>query len=147
MNRSFALCVPLVTGVLLGSWVVRAAPQQPQPVRDPAAEALKAQPVPEERPEQKQTEHDRSGAFDWKNPAPVSTALKDQPNGGRISGFEFSRDPLGADKPFTTFVEVMKKESAARPKVADAQRKLLAARYDLTPKLDPHAKMARGKPV
>src|SRR5205085_2903754 len=27
------------------------------------------------------------------------------------------------------------------------QRKLLEARYDLKPKLDPHAKMSRGKPL
>ena len=125
--------------------MVSAAPQQP--VRDPAAEAVKAQPVPEERPEQKQTDHDKSDKFDWKKPAQLTPALKDQPNGGRIAGFEFSRDPLGADKPFQTFLEVMKKESEAKPKVMDAQRKLLAARYDLTPKFDGSVKMARGKPV
>ncbi len=82
--------------------------------RDPAAEATNAQPVAAERPEQQQTEHDTSGAFDWKKPAPLTPALKDQPNGGRITGFEFSRDPLGADQPFQTFDEVMKKESAAK---------------------------------
>jgi cytochrome c peroxidase len=145
MIRPFQLFVPLTAGVFLGAWMVSAAPQQP--VRDPAAEPINPQPVPAERPEQKQTEHDKSGAFDWKKPAPLSAALKDQPNGGRITGFEFSRDPLGADKPFLTFVEVMKKESEAKPKVMDAQRKLLAARYDLTPKFDPNVKMARGKPI
>jgi cytochrome c peroxidase len=145
MSNPHKLFVPLVAGVLLGAWMVSAAPQQP--VRDPAAEAVRAQPVPEERPEQKQTEHDKSAVFDWKKPAPLSPALKDQPNGGRIAGFEFSRDPLGADKPFQTFLEVMKKESEAKPKVMDAQRKLLAARYDLTPKFDDKVKMARGKPL
>jgi cytochrome c peroxidase len=145
MCRPVQLCVPLIAGVFLGSWVLNAAPQQP--TRDPAAEAVKAQPVPEERPEQKQTEHDKADKFDWKKPAPLTAALKDQPNGGRITGFEFSRDPLGADKPFTTFDEVMKKESDAKPKMMDAQRKLLAARYDLTPKTDPNVKMARGKPI
>ena len=69
--------------------------------RDPAAEATRAKAVPAERPEQKQTEHDKSEEFDWKKPAPLTPALKDQPNGGRITGFDFSRDPLGADKPFT----------------------------------------------
>ena len=54
---------------------------------------------------------------------------------------------LSAEKPFTTFVEVLKKESEAKPKVMDAQQKLLAARYDLTPKPDPNVKMARGKPI
>ena len=40
----------------------------------------------------------------------------------------------------------MKAESATRPKVMDDQRNLLAVRCDLTPKLDPAAKIARGKP-
>lgn len=145
MSNPHKLFVPLAAGVFLGAWMVSAAPQQP--VRDPAAEAVNPQPVPAERPEQKQTEHDKSGAFDWKKPAPLSAALKDQPNGGRIAGFEFSRDPLGADKPFLTLVEVMKKESEAKPKVMDAQRKLLAARYDLEPKFDEKVKMSRGKPL
>jgi cytochrome c peroxidase len=135
----------MFAGILMGAWMVGASSQQP--VRDPAAEAVKAQPVPQERPEQKQTEHDKSDKFDWKKPAPLTPALKDQPNGGRITGFEFSRDPLGAEKPFQTFEEVMKKESDAKPKVMDAQKKLLEARYDLTPKPDPSVKMARGKPI
>jgi cytochrome c peroxidase len=145
MTRSTNIVIPLVGVALLGAWVVNATPQQP--VRDPAAEAVKAQPVLAERPEQQQTEHDKSDKFDWKKPAPLTPALKDQPNGGRITGFEFSRDPLGADKPFQTFDEVLKKESEAKPKVMDAQRKLLEARYDLTPKPDPSVKMARGKPI
>jgi cytochrome c peroxidase len=115
--------------------------------RDPAAEAVKAQPVPAERPEQKVTEHDKSAKFDPTKPAPITPALKDQPNQGRILGFDFARDPLGAEKPFTPFPEVMKKESEAKPKVMAAQRKLLESRYDLTPKPDPALKMARGKPV
>ncbi len=150
MSHPLKLFVPLAAGVFVGAWMVGAASQPPaggQPVRDPAAEAVKAQPVPAERPEQKTTEHDKSEAFDWKKPAPLTPALKDQPNGGRIAGFDFSRDPLGADKPFTTLAEVMKKESAAKPKVMAAQRKLLEARYDLTPKLDPNVKMSRGKPL
>jgi cytochrome c peroxidase len=145
MSNPHRLFVPLAAGVLLGAWMVSAAPQQP--VRDPAAEAVKAQPVAKERPEQQQTDHDKSEKFDWKKPAPLTGALKDQPNGGRIAGFEFSRDPLGADKPFQTFEEVMKKESGAKPKVMDAQRKLLESRYDLNPKFDEKVKMARSKPI
>ncbi|MBN9122142.1 MAG: cytochrome B6 [Planctomycetes bacterium] len=147
MSKPLNLAIPLVAGTFLGTWMVSAAPQQPQPVRDPAAEALKALPVAEERPEQKLTEHDKSDKFDWKKPAPLNPALKDQPNAGRITGFDFARDPLNSDKPFATFIEVMKKESEAKPKVMDAQGKLLAARYDLTPKFDPHVKMSRGKPL
>lgn len=144
MSRPFNLFVPLAAGVFMGAAVFNVASQPP---RDPAAEAVKAQPVPAARPEQKATEHDTSDRFDWKKPAPISPALKDQPNGGRITGFEFSRDPLGADKPFVTLAEVMKKESEAKPKVTEAQRKLLEARYNLEPKFDPNVKMSRGKPV
>jgi hypothetical protein len=150
MNRVTRYGVPLGCGLVLGAWVAASAMQLPQgnqPVRDPAAEALKEQPVPADRPELKKTEHDKSGAFDWKKPAPLTPALKDQPNEGRITGFDFSRDPLGADKPFTTFDEVMKKESAAKAKVMAAQKKLLERRYDLTPKTEANLKMARGKPI
>jgi cytochrome c peroxidase len=139
----YATSLALVVGL-----VVWAAPaRQEKPVRDPAAEAVKAQPVQEERPEQKRTEHDKSAAFDWKAPAPLNPALKGQPNEGRITGFEFSRDPLNADQPFRTFEEVMKKESAAKPNVTAAQKKLLEARYNLAPKHDPELKMSRGKPI
>ena len=70
--------------------------------RDPAAEATTVRAVPSDRPEQQLTEHDRSDAFDTRKPAPVSPALKGQPKEGRITGFDFARDPLNADKPFTT---------------------------------------------
>jgi cytochrome c peroxidase len=42
---------------------------------------------------------------------------------------------------------VMKKESAAKPKVMDAQRKYLESHYDLTAKRDPKVTMSRGKPI
>lgn len=124
------------------------APDAPQrAVRDPAAEAVAVQRVPIERPEQKITEHDRSEIFDFTKPAPINPALKDQPNQGRLLGFDFARDPLGAPEPFTTLQEIMEKESAARPEVMAAHRKLLNERYNLEPKLDPEAKMSRGKPL
>jgi cytochrome c peroxidase len=151
MQRLFRPIVLLAAGTVLGTVLLSAEPrQQPadkQPVRDPAAEAVNAQPVPAERPEQQISEHDKSDKFDWKKPAPLTPALKDQPMEGRIQGFEFSRDPLNAPKPFTTFEEVMTKESEAKPKVMDAHRKFLEARYDLTPKHDANVKMARGKPI
>ncbi len=118
-----------------------------QRVFDPAAEAIAVREVPLKRPEQQITEHDQSPAFDITKPAPVNAALKNQPNQGRILGFDFARDPLGADKPFKTFQEVMQKESAARADVTAAQRKLLESRYNLEPRLDPKATMSRGKPL
>ena len=78
---------------------------------------------------------------------PSSAALADQPEQGGILGFDFYRDPLGAKKPGTTFEEIKKADVAAKPKVMAAQRKLLESRYDLEPKLDPEAKMSRGKPL
>jgi cytochrome c peroxidase len=116
-------------------------------VRDPAADAIAVQQVPMERPEQQITKHDQSPAFDITKPAPINDALKTQPKAGRITGFDFARDPLNSDKPFTTFEEVFQKESAARPQVTAAQRKLLESRYNLEPQFDKQVKMSRGKPV
>jgi cytochrome c peroxidase len=41
----------------------------------------------------------------------------------------------------------MKQDVADKPNVMAAQRKLLEERYNLEPKLDPEAKMSRGKPL
>jgi cytochrome c peroxidase len=116
-------------------------------VFDAAGEVMAVREVPLERPEQQVTDHDRSPAFDGTKPAPISQELKTQPKQGRITGFVFARDPLGADKPFTTLQEIMQKEAAARPQVTAAQKQLLESRYNLEPRLDPEAKMSRGKPL
>ena len=153
MRHKLGLAVAFVAGVLTSGLLLSARPQPPDDKKgqalphDPAAEALRVKQLPTDRPEARLTEHDKSGAFDPTKPAPLTPALKDQPNQGRILGFDFARDPLGAPKPFTTFDEVMKKESAAKPKVMDAHRKFLESRYDLTPKRDPKVTMARGKPL
>jgi hypothetical protein len=73
--------------------------------------------------------------------------LKTQPKEGKISGFDFARDPLNADVPHQDPAEIMAKEIANKPNVMAAQRKLLESRYNLEPKLDPQAKMSRGKPL
>jgi cytochrome c peroxidase len=114
---------------------------------DPSAEAVAVRQVSAERPEQQITDHDRSPAFDPTKPAPLNKALAEQPKDGRITGFDFARDPLNADEPFTTFEQIFERESAARPQVTAAQRQLLESRYNLTPRLDPDVKMSRGKPV
>src|SRR5262249_55526710 len=64
-----------------------------------------------------------------------------------VSGFDFYRDPLNADQPNVNPAEIVKKESANKPNVMDAQRQLLEARYILTPRMDATVKMSRGKPV
>jgi cytochrome c peroxidase len=81
------------------------------------------------------------------NAKPSSPAFADQPEKGKIEGFDFFRDPLNAKKPMQTFDEIMKADVADKPKVMATQKRLLEKRYDLTPKLDPSAKMSRGKPL
>jgi hypothetical protein len=111
----------------------------------PLAEAQTSREVPIERPEQKKTEHDRADLFDAPKARASSPIFEDQPKGGRISGFDFYRDPLNADKPNQDPGAIVKKESANKAKVMEAQRELLARRYNLDPNLDPEAKMSRGQ--
>jgi hypothetical protein len=115
--------------------------------RDPAAEAMSQRKVPVDRPEQRLTEHDRADIFDPTKPAPLTDAFKSQPKAGRITGFDFSRDPLGADKPFNTFAETLQAESGAKASVMAAQRRLLEKRYNLKAQFDPQLRMSRGKAI
>jgi hypothetical protein len=103
--------------------------------------------VKETRPEQQKNQHDTSDMFGEESALPSSPALNDQVGKGKMDGFDFARDPLGSNKPKMTLAEIMKADIDAKPKVMAQQRKLLEARYDLTPKLDPQAKMTRGKPL
>jgi len=98
--------------------------QTANPPRDATAEAQTPRQVPTTRPEQQKTDHDQID-FDSRKAMPASPVFKTQPKEGQISGFDFYRDPLNADHPFTTFEVIMQKESAARPTVMAAQRKLL----------------------
>jgi cytochrome c peroxidase len=122
------------------------APTQGRPI-DPAQEAVTTRKVSQTRPEQKIGEHDRSSIFAPARPAPINDSLKEQPKEGRLLGFDFARDGLNTPQPFTSFEEIMQTESQARPQVMEAQRRLLELRYDLEPRLDPEAKMSRGKPL
>jgi cytochrome c peroxidase len=139
----------LAIGLLsLGVWWVWAQESSPQQgTRDAVIEAQQPQQVPVQRPEQKKTEHDLSNIFNVQNAQPSSPAFKGQPKEGKISGFDFYRDPLGADRPYQDPDEIRKQLAAAKPAVTAAQRKLLESRYSLVPKLDPVAKMSRGKPL
>jgi cytochrome c peroxidase len=127
-----------------------AAADQPQAQgapHDAVAAAQTTQPVAVERPEQQKTQHDLSTVFSATQAVPKSDAFAAQPKEGKISGFDFSRDPLNADRPMQTPDEIMQKEVAQKPKVMEQQRHLLETRYDLTPHPDPEVKMSRGKPV
>jgi cytochrome c peroxidase len=99
------------------------------------------------RPEQQKSPHDRSDLFDARSAPGSSSALESQPDKGRGLGFDFARDPFNAKRPMQTFDEIMKADVAEKPAVTAAQRRLLESRYDLTAKLDPIARMSRGKPL
>ncbi len=146
--RSRSSRPPMRAGALIGLlslclssavWAQSAPPKRTTPPRDAIAEAQKVQPVPETRPEQKKTEHDRSELFDPTKAQPSSAALAQQPDQGKMLGFDFQRDPLGAKRPMQSPQEIMQADLAAKPQVMAAQRKLLESRYDLTPRLDPEA--------
>lgn len=116
-------------------------------VRDAVADAQTPRRVPATRPEQKLSPHDQSGIFTPLKAQPSSTAFKNQPDDGRVLGFDFYRDGLNSKKPMQTFEETMRTDMAGKAKVMQTQRALLESRYNLTPKLDPEARMSRGKPL
>jgi hypothetical protein len=91
--------------------------------------------------------HDNSDVFDVHNAEPSSPVFAGQAKKGQISGFDFYRDPLNSDTPLANPEDTVRKESANKPAVMEAQRRLLEQRYILQPKLDPAAKMSRGKPL
>src|SRR5882724_2481946 len=114
---------------------------------DAIADAQTPRIAPQNRPEQKKTAHDLSKIFDPASAPPTSDAFRTQPDNGEVRGFDFSRDPFNAKAPMQSAEEIMKDDIAAKAGVMAAQQKLLEARYDLTPHLDPEAKMSRGKPL
>src|SRR4051812_18055753 len=120
---------------------------KPGVVADAVQDAQTPRDVPQTRPEQQKNEHDRSDAFNPAKAPRSSTALEGQPQKGEIQGFDFARDPLDSKRPMQPADEIVQKDIADKAKVMEAQRKLLESRYDLNPKLDPAAKMSRGKPL
>lgn len=140
----------LFIGAFLCGWLAPALAQNasPKQARPDAVEAAQMpETVPIERVEQKKTPHDRSGVFDATRANPSSPAFGNQPKQGKVSGFDFYRDPLNADKPFQEPTAIMKKEMDNKAAVMSDQKELLERRYDLKPKFDPLAKMSRGKPL
>ena len=122
--------------------------QQPQvPARDVVEEAQTPRQVPSKRPEQQKNTHDQSDIFGGASAPPSSPIFQNQPDQGRMLGFDFARDPLNAKQPMQPAEEIQKNDIADKPKVMAAQQKLLEQRYNLAPKLDPDMKMTRGKPL
>jgi len=135
---------------ILSAYVLSTAAQQaPQTQTSPDAieEAQRPRNSAPSRPEQNKSAHDQSAIFSAPSAKPASDVSDGQPKQGKISGFDFYRDPLNADQPNVNPAEIVKNESANKPNVMNAQRQLLETRYVLTPNTDPTAKMSRGKPI
>lgn len=126
-----------------------AAPAQPRAQQQDAVQAAQtpASAPTTNRPEQQKQEQDRAERFAAPNAQPSSPVFATQPDGGKILGFDFYRDPLNAKKPMQTFDETMAADVRDKPRVMEAQRRLLETRYNLTPRLDTEARMSRGKPL
>lgn len=140
--------------IAMGEVARPADPAPSHPAAKPAARPTDAvqdfqtpQPMPMDRPEMKKNDHDQGTNFTADAAPASSSALEQQPDKGRVTGFEFYRDPLNAKRPGQTAEEIMAQDIADKPKVMAAQQKLLESRYDLKPKFDPQLKMTRGKPI
>jgi len=154
MRNRITLAAVFLAGFVAGSLVLlvrsqeaKDSPANGKAPHDAVAQAQTPNEVPLERPEQKKTDHDRSDIFTPSKGLPNTEALDEQADHGHFTGFDLYRDLIGAMKPGTTFDDVYKDLVAAKPKVMATQQKLLASRYNLEPKLDPEAKMSRGKPL
>ena len=154
MCKRIILGVVFLAGFVAGSHVlfVHSQEKTKPPPKDNAppdavAEAQVPKEVPVVRPEQKKTAHDLSDVFNPSKALPITGSLVNQTDQGQMLGFDFYRDPLGAMKPGTTFEDIYKAGTEAKPKAMATQRKLLESRYHLEPRLDPDVKMSRGKPL
>lgn len=129
------------------SWTQSQGQAAQRAPHDAVMEAQAPREVAKTRPEQRLDQYDTSDAFTAAKAQPSSTAFKNQPDEGKILGFDFVRDPLNAKKPMATFQEGYQKDVSEKPKVMETQRRLLEMRYDLRPKLAGDVKMSRGKPI
>ena len=146
--RPVAIIGLLMAGSLLAQNKKNAEKKPAHLPHDAVEEAQSPRVVAGERPEQTKSSHDAdANRFKPDQAPPVNAAVKDQPMGGAITGFDFYRDPLNAEKPMQTLGEIMTADKHDKSAVMEAQRKLLEARYHLELKAHPTAKMSRGKAV
>src|SRR5262249_55926378 len=97
---------------------VLAQPKTGQPApNDAVARAQQAPAANGERVEQKKSAHDRSDTFDARKAPPSSPVLASQPGHGRITGFDFYKDPLNADKPGLDPAALLQQALVAKPEV------------------------------
>jgi cytochrome c peroxidase len=151
--RTFSPTLSVAAGIgsLFLVWTVLVA-QQPAapraaPTPDAVQEAQTTKDVQVRRVEQRKTEHDLSAVFSADNAPDENASLVDQPEKGRVEGFDFYRDPLNAKAPKTPPEQIMKEDMAAKAQVMADHLARLQARYVLEPRLDREATMSRGKPL
>jgi cytochrome c peroxidase len=149
MSRELILAVSVIviTGAVMLYSTGSISQQRPAAVPDAVKDAQTPREVERRRPEQQKTAHDEADIFRASNAPPSSSVLPNQPDEGKMLGFDFARDPLNAKRPMQPAEEMMKNDMADKPKVTAAQRKLLDQRYDLKPKTDASVSMSRGKPL
>jgi cytochrome c peroxidase len=137
----------LYAGSILCTVSAQTPQRQSQDQRDAVVRAQESAPVALKRPEQQKSAHDTSNVFQAVDAEPSSAVFRTQRKEGKNSGFDLYRDPLNSDRPNENPDTIMQKLAADKPRVMDAQRKLLESRYNLQPRFDPQAKMSRGKPL
>src|SRR5689334_14633290 len=112
MKRNYygILCVSLA---ILSAAIATIAGQvaQTQTTNDAVAAAQKTRNTAATRPEQSKTAHDLSPVFSAAEAKPVSDVSELQPGKGKISGFDFYRDPLNAEQPNLNPIAIVRKES------------------------------------
>ena len=96
--------------------------------KDAVAQAQTTKEAAASRPEQQKSPHDGSAVFGADHAPPSSQVFKSQPKEGKVSGFDFVRDPLNADRPKHSPEEIMAKEIANKSNVMNSQAQLLARR-------------------
>ena len=147
-KRYSLLALIVVAGIGVFFYAATGIGQQRAPATpDAVEEAQTPRPPSSKRVEQEKSSQDQSDIFSGTAAPPSSPALENQPDQGKMLGFDFARDPLNAKRPMQPAEEIMKSDIAEKPKVTEAQRRLLEQRYDLKPRLDSDVKMSRGKPL
>ena len=99
---SAAVCAVAVFAILLPL----AKSQQQPSSRDAVSEAQTVRQATEDRPEQQKSAHDRMDPTKAQASSPV---FKTQPKEGMITGFDFVRDPLNAERPKQTLDDIIQK--------------------------------------
>jgi cytochrome c peroxidase len=144
------VAVLIVSGVALVAtrgWTEQKIPPPQTAPYDAVRDAQTPGQVPVTRPEQRTNEHDTWKIYKATEAQPSSTAFAQQPDQGKMLGFDCYRDLVNAKKPMMTFEEAYSADVAAKKPVMAQQQKLLELRYDLKPHLSPDVKMTRGKPI